>query len=216
MICFRFLIPLINPLSLIIAFLSPFVLCPSRDPARFRLRATLGAVGRAGKEGREEEERAQSVASRREIRFPPCSAFSRSKRGNNGQRGGRSFYALSSLRREMQTGKRELLLGDDDYLWSIPLFFSFWKRWSSFERDEFFFVPWCLVLDNYYWEYFQAIDSLSRLAWEWIFRAFLGEHWIKIKFPRTIHSFDELIIILDNLLRASRSPNRLQIEYSIR
>lgn len=182
MICFRFLIPLINPLSLIIAFLSPFVLCPSRDPARFRLRATLGAVGRAGKEGREEEERAQSVASRREIRFPPCSAFSRSKRGNNGQRGGRSFYALSSLRREMQTGKRELLLGDDDYLWSIPLFFSFWKRWSSFERDEFFFVPWCLVLDNYYWEYFQAIDSLSRLAWEWIFRAFLGEHWIKIKF----------------------------------
>lgn len=213
MICFRFLIPLINPLSLIIAFLSPFVLCPSRDPARFRLRATLGAVGRAG---REEEERAQLVASRREIRFPPCSAFSRSKRGNNGQRGGRSFYALSSLRREMQTGKRELLLGDDDYLWSIPLFFSFWKRWSSFERDEFFFVPWCLVLDNYYWEYFQAIDSLSRLAWEWIFRAFLGEHWIKIKFPRTIHSFDELIIILDNLLRASRSPNRLQIEYSIR
>lgn len=213
MICFRFLIPLINPLSLIIAFLSPFVLCPSRDPARFRLRATLGAVGRAG---REEEERAQSVASRREIRFPPCSAFSRSKRGNNGQRGGRSFYALSSLRRETQTGKRELLLGDDDYLWSIPLFFSFWKRWSSFERDEFFFVPRCLVLDNYYWEYFQAIDSLSRLAWEWIFRAFLGEHWIKIKFPRTIHSFDELIIILDNLLRASRSPNRLQIEYSIR
>lgn len=81
MICFRFLIPLINPLSLIIAFLSPFVLCPSRDPARFRLRATLGAVGRAGKEGREEEERAQLVASRREIRFPPCSAFSRSKRG---------------------------------------------------------------------------------------------------------------------------------------
>lgn len=213
MICFRFLIPLINPLSLIIAFLSPFVLCPSRDPARFRLRATLGAVGRAG---REEEERAQSVASRREIRFPPCSAFSRSKRGNNGQRGGRSFYALSSLRRETQTGKRELLLGDDDYLWSIPLFFSFWKRWSSFERDEFFFVPRCLVLDNYYWEYFQAIDSLSRLAWEWIFRAFLGEHWIKIKFPRTIHSFDELIIILDNLLRASRSPNRLQIEYPIR
>lgn len=213
MICFRFLIPLINPLSLIIAFLSPFVLCPSRDPARFRLRATLGAVGRAG---REEEERAQLVASRREIRFPPCSAFSRSKRGNNGQRGGRSFYALSSLRRETQTGKRELLLGDDDYLWSIPLFFSFWKRWSSFERDEFFFVPRCLVLDNYYWEYFQAIDSLSRLAWEWIFRAFLGEHWIKIKFPRTIHSFDELIIILDNLLRASRSPNRLQIEYSIR
>lgn len=179
MICFRFLIPLINPLSLIIAFLSPFVLCPSRDPARFRLRATLGAVGRAG---REEEERAQLVASRREIRFPPCSAFSRSKRGNNGQRGGRSFYALSSLRRETQTGKRELLLGDDDYLWSIPLFFSFWKRWSSFERDEFFFVPRCLVLDNYYWEYFQAIDSLSRLAWEWIFRAFLGEHWIKIKF----------------------------------
>lgn len=213
MICFRFLIPLINPLSLIIAFLSPFVLCPSRDPARFRLRATLGAVGRAG---REEEERAQLVASRREIRFPPCSAFSRSKRGNNGQRGGRSFYALSSLRRETQTGKRELLLGDDDYLWSIPLFFSFWKRWSSFERDEFFFVPRCLVLDNYYWEYFQAIDSLSRLAWEWIFRAFLGEHWIKIKFPRTIHSFDELIIILDNLLRASRSTNRLQIEYSIR
>ena len=214
MICFRFLIPLINPLSLIIAFLSPFVLCPSRDPARFRLRATLGAVGRAG---REEEERAQSVASRREIRFPPCSAFSRSKRGNNGQRGGRSFYALSSLRRETQTGKRELLLGDDDYLWSIPLFFFlFLGEMIEFREGWIFFVPRCLVLDNYYWEYFQAIDSLSRLAWEWIFRAFLGEHWIKIKFPRTIHSFDELIIILDNLLRASRSPNRLQIEYPIR
>lgn len=163
MICFRFLIPLINPLSLIIAFLSPFVLCPSRDPARFRLRATLGAVGRAGKEGREEEERAQSVASRREIRFPPCSAFSRSKRGNNGQRGGRSFYALSSLRRETQTGKRELLLGDDDYLWSIPLFFFlFLGEMIEFREGWIFFVPRCLVLDNYYWEYFQAIDFLSR------------------------------------------------------
>lgn len=147
MICFRFLIPLINPLSLIIAFLSPFVLCPSRDPARFRLRATLGAVGRAGKEGREEEERAQSVASRREIRFPPCSAFSRSKRGNNGQRGGRSFYALSSLRREMQTGKRELLLGDDDYLWSISLFFFFFGRDDRVSRGMNFFS----YLDVWYW-----------------------------------------------------------------
>lgn len=144
MICFRFLIPLINPLSLIIAFLSPFVLCPSRDPARFRLRATLGAVGRAG---REEEERAQLVASRREIRFPPCSAFSRSKRGNNGQRGGRSFYALSSLRRETQTGKRELLLGDDDYLWSISLFFFFFGRDDRVSRGMNFFS----YLDVWYW-----------------------------------------------------------------
>lgn len=42
MICFRFLIPLINPLSLIIAFLSRLFFVP--DPARFRLRATLLAA----------------------------------------------------------------------------------------------------------------------------------------------------------------------------
>lgn len=144
MICFRFLIPLINPLSLIIAFLSPFVLCPSRDPARFRLRATLGAVGRAG---REEEERAQLVASRREIRFPPCSAFSRSKRGEQwAERRAIVLRVIEPPTRNAngETGTiarwRWLPLVD------ISFFFLFWERWSSFERDEFF-----SYLDVWYW-----------------------------------------------------------------
>lgn len=101
MICFRFLIPLINPLSLIIAFLSRLFFVPDG----------LDCAPRWGRGAR-----AQS--SSREIRFPPCSAFS--FEGNNGQRA----IVLRVIGPPMRNanGETVLLLGDDDYLWPIPLF----------------------------------------------------------------------------------------------
>lgn len=101
MICFRFLIPLINPLSLIIAFLSRLFFVPDG----------LDCAPRWGRGAR-----AQS--SSREIRFPPCSAFS--FQGNNGQRA----IVLRVIGPPMRNanGETVLLLGDDDYLWPIPLF----------------------------------------------------------------------------------------------
>lgn len=47
----------------------------------------------------------------------------------------------------MQTGKRELLLGDDDYLWSISLFFFFFGRDDRVSRGMNFFS----YLDVWYW-----------------------------------------------------------------
>lgn len=58
--------------------------------------------------------RAQS--SSREIRFPPCSAFS--FQGNNGQRA----IVLRVIGPLMRNANGETVLLLDDYLWPIPLF----------------------------------------------------------------------------------------------
>lgn len=149
MICFRFLIPLINPLSLIIAFLSRLFFVP--DPARFRLRATLLAAD------------ARAVV-------PPGNSIPavfcvlvRREQWTEGDRFTR--YRASYAKCKRGNGLLVTMITSGRYF-----FFFFWRRDDWVSRGMNFFLDYDfrtsyvfeMVKDNY-WEYFD--NSLSPFTW---------------------------------------------------